>query len=115
MQCLALGSGRGRFDVINSSYRKISPNAGALSSILSARGIHVSCEDRLVKDEILDEPHRPQFESAPNQARKTASFYEAIAAAIELKPMVGVVRRIARERRAALSRFGKMALPPEQR
>ncbi len=68
-----------------------------------------------MKDEILDEPHRPQFESAPNQARKTASFYEAIAAAIELKPMVGVVRRIARERRAALSRFGKMALPPEQR
>lgn len=68
-----------------------------------------------MKDDILDEPHRPQFASAPNQARKAASFYEAMAAAIELQPMVGVARRIARERRAALSRFGKMALPPEQR
>lgn len=68
-----------------------------------------------MKDEILDEPHRPQFAAAPDQARKAASFYEAMAAAIELKPMVGEVRRIARERRAALSRLGKLALPPEQR
>ena len=61
------------------------------------------------------EPHRPQFASAPQQARKTASVDEALAAAVELKPSVGVVRRIARERRAALSRYGKLALPPEQR
>lgn len=68
-----------------------------------------------MKDDILSEPHRPQFASAPNQARKAASFYEAMAAAVELKPMVGEVRRIARERRAALSQFGKMALPPDLR
>lgn len=63
----------------------------------------------------LEEPHRPQFAAAPGQARKTASVDEALAAAVELKPSVGVVRRIARERRAALSRYGKMALPLEQR
>lgn len=68
-----------------------------------------------MKDDILSEPHRPQFASAPNQARKAASFYEAMAAAVELKPMVGEVRRIARERRAALAQFGKMALPPDLR
>ena len=67
-----------------------------------------------MKDTTL-EPHRPQFASAPNQARKAASMDEAIAAAEELKPTVGAVRRIARERRAALSQRGKMALPPEQR
>ncbi|BAZ93078.1 MAG: hypothetical protein CMN57_06465 [Gammaproteobacteria bacterium] len=67
-----------------------------------------------MKDEIL-EPHRPQFASAPEQARKAASFYEAIAAAQELKPGVGQTRRLARERREAMSRLGKMALPPEQR
>jgi hypothetical protein len=67
-----------------------------------------------MKDELL-EPHRPQFASAPFQARKAASFDEAMAAAVELSPMVGVTRRIARERRAALSRIGKMALPPDQR
>jgi hypothetical protein len=66
-------------------------------------------------NEDVPEPHRPQFASAPNQARKAASYYEAIAAAVELSPMVGEVRRIARERRAALSQWGKMALPPEQR
>lgn len=67
--------------------------------------------------DTLNEPedHRPQFASAPEQARKTASFDEAMAAAVELAPMVGEVRRIGRERRAALSRLGKMALPPEQR
>ncbi|MFP5350280.1 MAG: hypothetical protein ACLGHO_10620 [Gammaproteobacteria bacterium] len=63
----------------------------------------------------FEEPHRPQFAGAPGQARKTASVDEALAAAVELKPSVGVVRRIARERRAALSRYGKMALPLEQR
>lgn len=67
-----------------------------------------------MKDETL-EPHRPQFASAPNQARKAASQDEANAAAQELRPGVGVTRRIARERRAALSRLGKQALPPEQR
>ena len=67
-----------------------------------------------MKNEIPDEPHRPQFESAPGQARKAASVDEALAAAVELKPMIGVARRIARERRAALARHGKMALPPDQ-
>lgn len=64
-------------------------------------------------DETL-EPHRPQFASAPNQARKAASVDEATAAAIELKPMVGIARRVSRERRAALSQLGKAALPPDQ-
>lgn len=59
--------------------------------------------------------HRPQFASAPNQARKTASADEANAAAAELKHSVGQVRRLARERRANIARYGKMALPPEQR
>lgn len=65
-------------------------------------------------DEIL-EPHKPQFASAPNQARKAATVDEANAAAEELKSTVGAVRRAARERRAALSKIGKMALPPDQR
>jgi len=68
----------------------------------------------MMDDELL-EPHRPQFSSAPNQARKAASFFEAMAAAIELKPMVGTVRKQCRERRAAMAKFGKLALPPEQR
>lgn len=67
-----------------------------------------------MQDDTL-EPHKPQFASAPGQARKAATVDEAIAAAQELKPMVGVVRRLARERRAAISREGKRALPPEQR
>lgn len=67
-----------------------------------------------MKDETL-EPHTPQFPSAPGQARKAATVAEAMAAASELKHTVGVVRRIARERRTALSQYGKMALPPEQR
>ena len=67
-----------------------------------------------MKDETL-EPHIPQFASAPEQARKAASFYEAIAAAQELKPMVGTERKACRERRAAMAKTGKMALPPEQR
>lgn len=61
------------------------------------------------------EPHKPQFASAPDQARKTATVDEALAAAVELAPSVGSVRRIARERRAALARYGKNALPPDQR
>lgn len=61
------------------------------------------------------EPHKPQFASAPGQARKAATVEDAMGAAVELKPMVGVVRRVARERRAAISKKGKMALPPEQR
>lgn len=67
-----------------------------------------------MKDELL-EAHIPQFSSAPNQARKAASFYEANAAASELKPMVGTVRKQCLERRAALARLGKLALPPDQR
>ena len=63
----------------------------------------------------FEEPHKPQFSSAPDQARKTATVDEALAAAVELAPAVGVTRRLARERRAALSRYGKNALPPEQR
>lgn len=62
-----------------------------------------------------EERHIPQFASAPDQARKAASVDEALAAAVELKPSVGVVRRIARERRAALAKYGKMGLPPDQR
>lgn len=67
-----------------------------------------------MNDDILAEPHRPQFAEAPNQARKTANYDEAMAAAVELSPMVGEVRRISRERRAELARLGKGALPPEQ-
>ena len=67
-----------------------------------------------MKDETL-EPHKPQFASAPQQARKAATVDEAYAAAAELKPMVGVVRRLSRERRAAIAVYGKMALPPEER
>ncbi len=61
------------------------------------------------------EPHKPQFASAPGQARKAATVDEALAAAEELKPTVGVVRRQAKKRRAELARLGKMALPPDQR
>lgn len=67
-----------------------------------------------MKDETL-EPHVPQFASAPGQARKAATVDEANAAAEELKHTVGVVRKLARERRTAISQRGKMALPPEQR
>src|SRR5690606_38193841 len=67
-----------------------------------------------IRKDAPAEPHRPRSASAPDQARKAASFDEAMAAAVELKPMVGSVRRIARERRAALSKLGKMAFPPEQ-
>ena len=65
-------------------------------------------------DELL-EKHKPQFASAPGQARKAATVEEAYAAAAELKPTVGVVRKKARERRAAIAARGKMALPPEER
>lgn len=61
------------------------------------------------------EPHKPQFASAPAQARKAATVEDAMAAAAELKHMVGAVRRIGRARRAAIAAKGKMALPPEQR
>lgn len=63
----------------------------------------------------LREDHIPQFASAPKQARKTASFYEANVAAGELKPQVGQVKKTAIERRHSIARLGKMALPPEQR
>lgn len=64
-------------------------------------------------DDIL-EPHKPQFSAAPDQARKSATVEEALAAAVELKHNVGVVRRLARQRRAELARHGKKALPPEK-
>jgi hypothetical protein len=76
--------------------------------------LHSSPEISLMSD-ILREPHKPQFSSAPNQARKAATVEESLAAAEELKPMVGKVRQIAKERRSDLSVRGKMALPPEQR
>lgn len=60
-------------------------------------------------------PHKPQFASAPGQARKAATVEDSLAAAAELKGMVGAARRAARERRAALAKHGKMALPPEER
>jgi hypothetical protein len=66
-------------------------------------------------NDILHEPHKPQFASAPTQARKAATVEEAWAAAEELKPMVGQVRKIAKVRRSDLSARGKMALPPDQR
>jgi hypothetical protein len=62
-----------------------------------------------------DHPHKPQFPSAPGQARKTATVEDALAAAAELKPMVGTVRRLARERRAAIAKRGKMGLPLKER
>lgn len=62
-----------------------------------------------------DSAHKPQFPSAPGQANKAPTVEDALAAAAELKPMVGAGRRIARERRAALSKLGKMALSPEER
>lgn len=74
----------------------------------------ISSEELAMKDDTL-EPHRPQLASAPTQARKAATVEEALAAAAELKHMVGTVRRMVKERRAAIARLGKMALPPEQR
>ena len=71
-------------------------------------------EDTTMMDES-EQAHKPQFASAPGQARKTATVEDALAAAAELKPMVGSVRRLARERRAAIAKRGKMALPPEER
>lgn len=62
-----------------------------------------------------EEPHKPQFASAPGQARKAATVEDAMAAAAELKPMVGAVRRFSSQRRAAIASKGKMALPPDQR
>jgi len=61
------------------------------------------------------QPHKPQFPSAPNQARKAATVEDAIAAASELKPMVGKVRQFAKKRRADLAERGQSALPPDQR
>ncbi|MCG6943256.1 MAG: hypothetical protein LJE69_18650 [Thiohalocapsa sp.] len=63
--------------------------------------------------DLLLEPHKPQFVSAPNQARKAATVEESLAAAAELKPLVGKVRALARKRRAELAQRGKRALPPD--
>jgi hypothetical protein len=62
--------------------------------------------------DLLLEPHKPQFDSAPNQARKAATVEESMAAAAELKPLVGTVRALNRKRRAAIAARGKSALPP---
>jgi hypothetical protein len=66
-------------------------------------------------NDILHEPHKPQFASAPTQARKAATVEEAYAAAAELRPLVGVTRALAKKRRAEVSELGKNALPPEER
>jgi len=63
----------------------------------------------------ITEPHKAQFSSAPGQARKAATVEESLAAAAELRDSVGKARRHARQRRAELSRYGKMALPPGER
>jgi hypothetical protein len=68
----------------------------------------------MLNDDMPSEPHKAQFASAPNQARKAATVEEALEAAAALKPHVGQVRKIARERRAALAQMGKNALPPDQ-
>jgi len=65
-------------------------------------------------NDILHEPHKPQFASAPQQARKAATIEEAYAAAAELKPTVGQVRLLAKQRRADLASIGKSALPPDE-
>lgn len=65
-------------------------------------------------DELM-QPHKPQFASAPKQARKTATVEESMAAAVELKGSAAAARNASRARRAALSAKGKLALPPEQR
>lgn len=61
-----------------------------------------------------DLPHKPQFASAPGQARKTATVEDSLEAAAELKHMKEDARKKARERRAALAKYGKGALPPEE-
>jgi len=58
--------------------------------------------------------HKPQFASAPGQARKTATVEDSLEAAAELKHMKEDARRKAKERRAALAKYGKGALPPEE-
>ncbi len=66
-----------------------------------------------VEPDILHEPHKPQFASAPEQARKTATVEEAYAAASELKVHVGTVRALAKRRRSEVAVLGKNALPPD--
>lgn len=58
--------------------------------------------------------HKPQFASAPGQARKTATVEDSLDAAAELKHMKEDARKKARERRELLSKYGKGALPPEE-
>lgn len=70
----------------------------------------------VLEQELKDitEPHKPQYASAPGQARKTATVEEAMEAAAELKHRVGETRRLARERRAQLARYGKMESQTKQ-
>jgi len=63
----------------------------------------------------ITEPHKPQFASAPGQARKAATVEDSLAAAAELKGSAEAARKKARERRAELSRYGKNGLPPDKR
>lgn len=65
------------------------------------------------ESDILNEPHKPQFASAPDQARKAATVEEAYAAAAELKPLVGQVRALVKRRRSEIAVRGKDALPPD--
>jgi len=67
---------------------------------------------KIPSNDILPKPRKAQFTSGPEQVQKAASVQEALAAASELQPRVGKVRQFARERRAALARHGKNALPP---
>jgi len=52
----------------------------------------------MLEEELKDitEPHKPQFASAPGQARKAATVEDSLAAAVELKDSVGKVRKLAR-------------------
>jgi len=60
-------------------------------------------------------PTSRSFRRRPVRPIKPPTVEDALAAAAELKPMIGAVRRIARDRRAAIAQWGKMALPPEER
>ena len=57
--------------------------------------------DKTDEDDEAYRPHKPQFPSAPGQARKTATVEDSLEAAAELKHMKNDARKKARERRAA--------------
>lgn len=74
---------------------------GRLDKSLRDRGR----QDRSLRDRIRDHTRR----DCP-----MLSVAEVLAAAVELKPAAGRVRRLARERRACIARFGKAALGPQK-